>query len=67
MSDGNVVTMKTDQQKADEIKAAMRGPLEQIAVIMTQAHRDGLKVAISINVDGFGRFRAPDVDITKAL
>ena len=45
MSDGNVVTMKTDQQKADEIKAAMRGPLEQIAVIMTQAHRDGLKVA----------------------
>lgn len=66
--DKNVVPLhKTDEQKAVEIREAIREPLERIAAIMSQAHRDGLKVGFAINMDGFGRFQAPPVEITKAL
>ena len=63
----NVTHLRTEQQKADDIRAAMRPLLEQIAAIMTAANRDGLKVGFAINSDSFGRFLAPNVEITKAL
>ena len=67
MADDNIVTLKTDQQKADEIRAALKEPHATICAIMTQANRDGLKISLNFALDGFGRFSVPNLEITKAL
>ena len=67
MADDNLVTLKTDQQKADEIRAALKEPFATIGAVMAQANRDGLKISFNFALDGFGRFQVPNLEITKAL
>ena len=67
MADDKVITLKTDQQKADEIRANLKEPLAAISAIMAQANRDGLKISFNFAMGGFGRFQVPNLEITKAL
>lgn len=61
-----LVTARTDAQEAEELRLALKEPLEFCCKILTEARAKGLQVSFSINPDQFGRF-TPTIGIVKPL
>lgn len=61
-----LIASKTDAEEADEIRAALKAPLEECAKIITEARAKGLVIQFNISADAFGR-QVPAVTVVKPL
>lgn len=62
-----LVTGKTDAEKAATYRAELMPILEKVAGVLNRARAEGLIVGFSVNADQYGRHRIQVIDVTRPL
>lgn len=58
---------ETDAQKAEQILDAVRPILEQLAAVITETERKGMRLEFAIGRDAFGRHIIQHLHVLKVL
>ena len=62
-----LVPTKPDTEAAADARAKLTPLLEQVAAIMNDIERDGLRIGWQIGRDSFGRQRLLTIDVSRPL
>lgn len=60
-------TGKTDKELAKEYRQRLEELLVPVCDLMNEASRAGLKLEYNLMLDGFGRWRASPIQVTRPL
>lgn len=58
---------RTDKEVAADLRARMTAKLVEVAMILDEANRSGMRIAFQLGIDGFGRNVVTTLDIVKPL
>lgn len=60
-------TMKTEKEVVADLRARTEAKLAEVALILDDANRAGMRITFNIGVDGFGRNVVQSLEIMKPM
>jgi len=60
-------TGRSDRDVAADLKARIREALTEVAAVMDEANRCGMRVQFSLGIDSFGRNVVASLDVVRVL